>query len=76
MASRYAAPQVGVIEAYSLYQTKGEILKKIGVALVTAALALTPAVAGAKTKHVPCGKTKAHHTNCGKHLAKGHNKKK
>lgn len=49
-------------------------LKSIGVVLATAALAFTPAVAGAKTKHVPCGKHKPHHTNCGKHKAKGHRK--
>jgi len=50
-------------------------LKKFGVLLTTAALALTPALANAKTKHVPCGKMKPAHTNCGKHLGKGHHKK-
>lgn len=49
-------------------------MKNIGVFLTTAALALTPAVAGAKTKHVPCGKHKAKHSNCGKHKGKGHGK--
>jgi hypothetical protein len=26
--------------------------------------------------HVPCGKNKPHHTNCGKHKGAGHGKKK
>ena len=49
-------------------------MKKIGLILTCGALALTPAAAGAKTHHSPCGKTKVAHTNCGKHKAKGHTK--
>jgi hypothetical protein len=50
-------------------------MRKLAVLIATGALALTPtAVAGAKTKHTPCGKHKPHHTNCGKHKAKGHSK--
>ncbi len=41
-------------------------MKKFGAILTTAALALTPAAAGAK-KHTPCGKTKPAHTNCARH---------
>jgi hypothetical protein len=44
-------------------------LKKLGVFLTTAALALTPAAATAKAKHVACGKHKPRHSNCGKHKA-------
>ncbi len=49
-------------------------MKKIGLILTCGALALTPSIAVAKTKHVPCGKGKVHHTNCGKHKAKGYTK--
>jgi hypothetical protein len=42
-------------------------------AISTLALA-TPTLAA--SAHVPCGKHKAHHTNCGKHLGASKGKKK
>jgi hypothetical protein len=38
--------------------------------------ATRPAHAAKKAKHVPCGKTKAKRTNCGKHKGAGKGKKK
>ena len=48
---------------------------RLAAVLMAGSLALaTPTLATAK--HVPCGKNKPHHTNCGKHKGASKHKKK